>query len=102
YARARAKLINEDSNNPDARPGDPYPFQGGTNPFKDTLDKWHTVKERANKPPPAQWSPTALAEFDRTFRLGTTSVEAADKEGWVVSVPPGGGGAPAGIGARAG
>jgi len=102
YARARAKLISEDSNNPDARPGDPYPFQGGTNPFKDTLDKWHTVKERANKPPPAQWSPTALAEFDRTFRLGTTSVEAADKEGWVVSVTPSGGWIPAVIAGKIG
>jgi gamma-glutamyltranspeptidase/glutathione hydrolase len=102
YARARAKLINEDSNNPDARPGDPYPFQGGTNPFTATLDKWHTVKERANKPKPAQWSPTALAEFDRTFRLGTTSVEAADKEGWVVSVTPSGGWIPAVIAGKTG
>jgi gamma-glutamyltranspeptidase/glutathione hydrolase len=102
YARARAKLISEESNNPDARPGDPYPFQGGTNPFKATLDKWHTVKPRADKPKPSQWSPTALAEFDRTFRLGTTSVEAADKEGWVVSVTPSGGWVPAVIAGKTG
>src|SRR5262245_42979421 len=102
YARARAKLISEDSNNPDARPGDPYPFQGGSHPFKEMLDKWHTVKERANKPKPAEWSPTALAEFDRTFRLGTTSVEAADKEGWVVSVTPSGGWIPAVIAGKTG
>ncbi len=102
YARARAKLISEDANNPDVRPGDPYPFQGGSNPFKATLDKWHTVKERADKPKPNQWSPTALAEFDRTFRLGTTSVEAADKEGWVVSVTPSGGWLPAVIAGKTG
>jgi gamma-glutamyltranspeptidase / glutathione hydrolase len=102
YARARAKLINEDSNNPDARPGDPYPFQNGSNPFKDTLDKWRTVKERPDKPKQNQWSPTALAEFDRTFRLGTTSVEAADKEGWVVSVTPSGGWLPAVIAGKTG
>jgi gamma-glutamyltranspeptidase / glutathione hydrolase len=102
YARARAKLIKEDSNNPDARPGDPYPFQNGSNPFKDTLDKWRTVKERPDKPKPAQWSPTALAEFDRTFRAGTTSVEAADKEGWVVSVTPSGGWVPAVIAGKTG
>jgi gamma-glutamyltranspeptidase / glutathione hydrolase len=102
YARARAKLISEDSNNPDARPGDPYPFQGDTNPFTAMLDKWHTVKERPNKPKPAQWSPTALAQFDRTFRLGTTSVEAADKEGWVVSVTPSGGWIPAVIAGKTG
>ncbi len=102
YARARAKLISEDANNPDVRPGDPYPFQGGSNPFKATLDKWHTIKERADKPKPNQWSPTALAEFDRTFRLGTTSVEAADKEGWVVSVTPSGGWLPAVIAGKTG
>jgi gamma-glutamyltranspeptidase/glutathione hydrolase len=102
YARARAKLIDEDSNNPDARPGDPYPFQGGSNPFKDTLDKWRTVKERPDKPKQNQWSPTALAEFDRTFRLGTTSVETADKEGWVVSVTPSGGWLPAVIAGKTG
>src|SRR5678816_718036 len=102
YARVRSKLISEDSNNPDARPGDPYPFQGTTNPFKDTLDKWHTVKQRPDKPKPAEWSPTALAEFDRTFRAGTTSVEAADKEGWVVSVTPSGGWLPSCIAGKTG
>ena len=102
YARVRSKLISEDSNNPDARPGDPYPFQGATNPFKASLEKWHTVKERPNKPKPAEWSPTALAEFDRTFRAGTTSVEAADKEGWVVSVTPSGGWVPAVIAGKTG
>jgi gamma-glutamyltranspeptidase/glutathione hydrolase len=100
YARERAKLIHEDRNDADARPGDPYPFQGATNPFKSTLDQWHTVKPGAKKP--NQWSPTALAEFDRTFRLGTTSVEAADKEGWVVSVTPSGGWLPAVIAGKTG
>ena len=102
YTRVRAKMIGEDSNYADARPGDPYPFQGATNPFKASLEKWHTVKERPNKPKPAEWSPTALAEFDRTFRAGTTSVEAADKEGWVVSVTPSGGWVPAVIAGKTG
>ncbi len=102
YARMRAKLITEDANNADTRPGDPYPFQGATNPFKATLEKWRTVKERPDKAKPNQWSPTALAEFDRTFRLGTTSVEAADKEGWVVSVTPSGGWLPAVIAGKTG
>lgn len=102
YARARAKLLREDANDPDVRPGDPYPFQGGSNPFKASLDTWHTVKQRPDKAKPNQWSPTALAEFDRTFRLGTTSVEAADKEGWVVSVTPSGGWVPAVIAGKTG
>lgn len=102
YARERAKLIREDANDADARPGDPYPFQRGKNPFASTLEQWHTVKPKVDKSEPNQWSPTALAEFDRTFRLGTTSVEAADKEGWVVSVTPSGGWIPAVIAGKTG
>ena len=100
YARERAKLVKEDRNDPDLRPGDPYPFQGGANPFKTQLDAWRTVKDGKSKP--NQWSPTALAEFDRTFRLGTTTVEAADKEGWVVSITPSGGWLPAVIAGKTG
>jgi gamma-glutamyltranspeptidase / glutathione hydrolase len=103
YARERAKLIREDKNDPDMRPGDPYPFQKGKNPFAETLEKWRTVKPRAQKPAQDQWSPTtAFEEHDRTFRLGTTSVEAADKEGWVVSVTPSGGWLPAVIAGKTG
>ena len=40
YAKARAKLIDPARNDPNAKPGDPYPYQGGTNPFKDLLDRW--------------------------------------------------------------
>ncbi|HEY5808250.1 MAG TPA: gamma-glutamyltransferase [Povalibacter sp.] len=102
YARERSKLIREDRNDADARPGDPYPFQDATNPFSDLLQQWHTVKPTPDKMPPAQWSPIAVAEFERTFQLGTTSVEAADKEGWVVSVTPSGGWLPAVIAGRTG
>jgi gamma-glutamyltranspeptidase/glutathione hydrolase len=101
YARERAKLIKPDTNDPDARPGDPYPFQNATNPFKETLDKWRTVKPKSDQPE-AQWSPTALERSERTFHLGTTSVEAADKEGWVVSVTPSGGWLPAVVAGKTG
>ena len=102
YARERAKLIKEERNDPDARPGDPYPFQGGTNPYSEVLAKWHTVKPKSDKSQPTQWNPLALEEYDRKFRLGTTSVEAADKEGWVVSVTPSGGWLPAVIAGKTG
>ena len=102
YARERAKLIREERNDPDARPGDPYPFQSATNPFKAQLDKWHTVRPKADKSKQPQWNPLALAEFDRHFTLGTTSVEACDKEGWVVSVTPSGGWLPAVIAGKTG
>jgi len=94
YARERAKLVRPDHNDPDIRPGDPYRFQGEKNPYLSILENWHSRM-------PAQ-TPVTLAEFDRTFRLGTTSVEAADEEGWAVSVTPSGGWTPAVIAGHTG
>ncbi len=94
YARERAKLIRFDRNDPDTRPGDPYPFQGGKNPYLSYLENWHTRR-------PAQ-APVTMAEFDRTFRLGTTSIQAADEKGWAVSVTPSGGWTPAVIAGHTG
>jgi gamma-glutamyltranspeptidase/glutathione hydrolase len=94
YAKERAKLIRPDRNDPDIRPGDPYPFQGGKNPYMAYLENWHSRM-------PTQ-APVSMAEFDRTFRLGTTSVEAADAKGWAVSVTPSGGWVPAVIAGRTG
>jgi len=111
YAKERAKLISYDKNNAMAAPGDPYPFEGRVNPFVELL------KERAKLGMPvmreggapstggAMNSVTgllggalALADdslyHDRLWR-GTTSIEAADKEGWVISVTPSGGWNPA-------
>ena len=87
YARERAKLIQPDQNDPDIRPGDPYPYQGGQNPYLKYLEAWHSHMP--------QQPPITMAEFDRTFRLGTTSVETADEKGWAVSVTPSGGWTPA-------
>lgn len=100
YARERAKLVKPDHNDPDIRPGDPYPFQGGTNPFTNILQKWHSQMPSTGKA--NEWSPTALAEYDRSFRLGTTSVEATDEKGWAVSVTPSGGWTPAVIAGHTG
>ncbi len=94
YARERAKLVRPDRNDADIRPGDPYPFQGDKNPFLAVLEKWHSRMP--------QQSPITMAEFDRTFRLGTTSVEAADEKGWAVSVTPSGGWVPAVIAGHTG
>ncbi len=100
YARQRAKLINPDHNDPDIKPGDPYPFQGGTNPYLPLLQQW--------SPRPVTTTETgtgdaaALAAFDEAFRRGTTSIEAADSSGWVVSVTPSGGWIPAVIAGHTG
>jgi gamma-glutamyltranspeptidase/glutathione hydrolase len=95
YARDRAKLINADRNDPNIGPGDPYPYQRDKNPFLDVLRNW---KATAAKPQ----SSAALEHFDDSFRLGTTSVEAADEEGWVVSITPSGGWMPGVIAGRTG
>jgi gamma-glutamyltranspeptidase/glutathione hydrolase len=98
YARERSKLIRSDRNDPDIKPGDPYPFQGEKNPYAEPLKKWK------NPTGPAASQETALArqEFERRFYAGTTSVEAADAEGRVVSVTPSGGWVPAVIAGRTG
>jgi gamma-glutamyltranspeptidase/glutathione hydrolase len=97
YAKARFGAINQATNDPDVKPGDPYPYQGGTNPFADLLAKW-TTKKGASSPTPAHDSRT----FEEGFYAGTTSVQAADEEGWVVSVTPSGGWVPAVIAGRTG
>jgi gamma-glutamyltranspeptidase/glutathione hydrolase len=94
YAKQRAKLIQMDRNNPEIGPGDPYPFQNGTNPFTELLKNWKTRTEPAKT--------VADAAFRRIFNAGTTSVEAADREGWVVSVTPSGGWIPAVIAGKTG
>jgi gamma-glutamyltranspeptidase/glutathione hydrolase len=94
YAKERAKLVRPDRNDPAIGPGDPYPYQRDTNPFLDLLKNWNAT---ATKP-----RATAMAQFEDSFRLGTTSVEAADADGWVVSITPSGGWMPAVIAGKTG
>jgi gamma-glutamyltranspeptidase/glutathione hydrolase len=92
YARERAKLIRADKNNPDIRPGNPYPFQGGEeNPFADLLKTWTNIPAH----PPEAKTGNDRAQLDADFRAGTTSIQAADETGWVISVTPSGGWIPA-------
>jgi gamma-glutamyltranspeptidase/glutathione hydrolase len=95
YAKARAKQIDALRNDPNAKPGDPYPYQGGTNPFSDLLGRWGT-------PATAPSGAAGARTFDEGFTAGTTSIQAADEEGWVVSVTPSGGWIPAAIAGRTG
>jgi gamma-glutamyltranspeptidase/glutathione hydrolase len=91
YAKQRAALIDPYRSNPRVAPGDPYPFQGETNPYQDLLSRWNATASAEDAP----MSPAAFARFREAFTAGTTSVEAADSEGWVVSVTPSGGWIPA-------
>ncbi len=116
YAKERAKLINPDKNDDGVRPGDPYKFAGKTNPFQSYLDKWKVTPadKQTLAPQPAgnairdtllrDEMATSFPDGDdaRSFYSGTTSVQAADAEGWVVSVTPSGGWIPAVIAGRTG
>ncbi len=95
YARQRYQSIRWDRNDPDVKPGDPYPFQGGTNPYAELLQKWHTVPGEGKAVPAQDRSASDEAAYQEAFHAGTTSVIAADAEGWVVSVTPSGGWVPA-------
>ncbi len=109
YARQRAAAINWERNDPDIRPGDPYPFQGGTNPWTQYLRNWRTTgvatpANAPNSPAPAhdRRDTTVAMTAREAFYAGTTTVEAADAEGWVVSITPSGGWVPAVIAGRTG
>jgi gamma-glutamyltranspeptidase/glutathione hydrolase len=114
YAKQRAATIDWTKNDPNVKPGDPYPFQGEENPFKSFLERWKTAPARreAASEPAAQLSRrdavSSSSPFEESsfpsdsFFSGTTSVEAADAEGWVVSVTPSGGWLPAVIAGKTG
>jgi gamma-glutamyltranspeptidase/glutathione hydrolase len=95
YAKARFAEIDWKRNNPAVKPGDPYPFQGGTNPFADLLASW-TVQ------PAPDTLERSGQQDDLSSEGGTTSIQAADEAGWVVSVTPSGGWVPAVIAGRTG
>ncbi|HMF71376.1 MAG TPA: gamma-glutamyltransferase, partial [Flavitalea sp.] len=133
YAKERIKGINGLKNDAFAAPGDPYPFEGKTNPYTPLLKKRLLLTDSTLNKQPGGATPkhdatgyinnnegnvqllntlayNSLTDesntndslyHDRLWR-GTTSVEAADKEGWVVSITPSGGWLPACIAGRTG
>lgn len=87
YAETRLKEIDWLRNNPRIRPGDPYEFQEGEHPFPSLLRLW----EAQPMAPQAQNPGSNEMSADEAFVAGTTSIQAADAEGWVVSITPSGG-----------
>jgi len=98
YAKERLKKLNWNVNEPDVKPGDPYPFEGKTNPYLDLLEQWSNVGSEEKKELTVQEENA----YESDFTAGTTSIQAADEEGWVVSVTPSGGWIPACIAGRTG
>lgn len=110
YAKQRATLIGFEKNDPTIGPGDPYSFEGKDNPYLELMKKrgFSTDTTKRNFAPThdirnqVAYNANEEAEYmDRLWR-GTTSVEAADKEGWVVSITPSGGWLPACIAGNTG
>ncbi|MBM4382817.1 MAG: gamma-glutamyltransferase [Deltaproteobacteria bacterium] len=104
YAKRRFGEIDWARNDPDVKPGDPYPFQGAKNPFARLLRSW--PPRPAREADGAHGNPADRASLraarERAFMAGTTSIQAADAEGWVVSVTPSGAWIPAVIAGRTG
>jgi gamma-glutamyltranspeptidase/glutathione hydrolase len=69
YARQRAQLINPDRNDPRIKPGDPYPFQGGTTPYLPLLRDWPPSPAATSNGAARSVSEdaVALAAFDEAF-----------------------------------
>lgn len=110
YAKARFAQIDWNKNNASIKPGDPYPYQAQKNPYAAQLVSWNIAsfapKDSArsgqqDRTAPAPVPPRDSAFLD-SFHAGTTSIESADEEGWVVSVTPSGGWVPAVIAGRTG
>ena len=92
YAKKRFKQINRERNDANAGPGDPYPFQGEENPYIKYIERLHEKKRTGN-----DVDTVFLDDLDReqAFLSGTTSIQAADADGWVISITPSGGWIPA-------
>ncbi len=114
YAKKRASEIPTNFNNPNTAPGDPYPFEGKQNLYVSLLEKRaelynsDTATRKTGVIPSHDGTEIAKNEainnelyMDRLWR-GTTSVEAADTSGWVVSITPSGGWIPACIAGNTG
>jgi gamma-glutamyltranspeptidase/glutathione hydrolase len=113
YAKARYAQINWERNDASVKPGDPYPYQGGTNPFRPLLAQWKVEapadsavrsgqqdRVAPSTPQPPEDGDDLL--FESAFYRGTTSIQTADTSGWVVSITPSGGWVPAVIAGRTG
>ena len=119
YAKQRSRQIDFVRNDPKIGPGDPYPFEGKTNPYFDLLKQRgfnmdtvssskpgfvpaHDVRNGTVATVSTDTKSLEDAEYHQRLWAGTTSVEAADAEGWVVSITPSGGWLPACIAGNTG
>jgi gamma-glutamyltranspeptidase/glutathione hydrolase len=91
----RYEQIDWQRNDPNVKPGNPYQLMGQENPFLHYLETWGEAQATSDAPADEQ-------DYEEDFNAGTTTIQAADAEGWVVSVTPSGGWIPASIAGRTG
>ncbi len=91
YAKERYKNIDWQHNDANARPGNPYRYQSGKNPFLKQLKRWTPIPPKTNAAGEDGFQQASIMNHDEAFVAGTTSIQAADAEGWVVSITPSGG-----------
>ena len=120
YAKQRAATIQYNYNDSISAPGDPYPFEGKTNPYANLLktrfgtswpngnkkelgfERTALSREEALSVQRSELSAEQESQYQDRLWRGTTSIEACDEEGWVVSVTPSGGWLPACIAGNTG
>ena len=102
YARHRYEQIDWDANDENVSPGDPYPFMGSENPYTELLEQWTPIPPAGDALGEEGFQQALQMTKDEAFVAGTTSIQAADAEGWVVSVTPSGGWIPPFIAGRTG
>src|SRR6185295_13714411 len=88
YAKARAATMNAERNDPKVKPGDPYPFQAGKNPFMSYLSAWPPppkpvrIAGASDRMEPGVFGPRGLKTpgsteprtWEEGFYAGTTSI----------------------------
>ena len=95
YAKQRFAQMRQDRNDPDVRPGRPVPVPGRHEPVQGAARRSGTPCPASARARRRRTARSAMS-YDEAFRAGTTSVVAADAEGWVVSMTPSGGWVPGG------
>ena len=103
YAKERLKLISN-KNDKEIKPGNPYNFQKGNNPFLNYIDSWETDNnlDKIKSSFDLNHNMSSNYNFEESFMAGTTTVQAADSSGWIVSITPSGGWIPAVIAGNTG
>ncbi len=91
YALDRYNKIDWDKNDEQAHPGNPYGYQSGNNPFKKLLKSWTPIPPKGKAEGEEGFQQASIMSHDEGFVAGTTSIQTADAEGWVVSITPSGG-----------